>query len=153
MQLDNYTRDWDTMAKRNESVQDTPENDGMPTFAPSDKGVERKRKELPPVYVDAVSHSVDEPQMAVCASEDQAKTTTNYLRRAAEQLGFGLRVNTVYDNDRFEVHFQAKAKKAAPKYTANDIREWAFAHGYEVQGRIPADVRHAFKVANGYVTE
>jgi hypothetical protein len=49
------------------------------------------------------------------------------------------------------VHWLATAGKTARKYTTNDIRVWHEQEtGEKLTGKVPANVREAYKVAHGY---
>lgn len=98
------------------------------------------------------------PLMLPVQTAEQAKEVTNLLRRDARETEYGLRIqyqdgngNVVRDQDQAkEIHFVAK-ERSSRKYTTADIREWARETGTELPaGKIPNEIRHAFRIANGY---
>jgi len=135
---------------------------------PSDKGVERASTSGPnPIagVVVASWHKVQAGENGALkidvANEDQAKMVTGFVRRDARENNLGVSVQ--YRNGRGElvkdmakaksVHFCAK-QRSARAYTVVEIKEWAAANGYgEISGRVPPEVRTAFKVANGYAED
>lgn len=104
-----------------------------------------------------------------------ARAVTNYLRRDLGDQDARLSVQYQDDNGNVlhtkrekvdgktvthyptgvtQVHFAVKAGKTERKYTAEDIRKWAAANGHgEITGKIPTEVRDAFKRANGYAKD
>lgn len=105
-----------------------------------------------------------------------ARAVTNYLRRDLGEQDLTLRIqyqddkgnvlrakrtkdadgktSTVYPEGITQVHFVAKVGKSVQKYTAADIRKWAAENGHgEITGKIPTEVRDAFKLANGFAKE
>lgn len=128
------------------------------------------------------AYALDNPQMIAVPltlpSGDvaDAKTVTGYLRRDVGDQDIRLNVQyqdesgnvlhtkrvkgddgktrTEYPEGITQVHFVAKSGKTKAKYTADDIREWAAANGHgEITGKVPTEVRDAFKVANGYTKD
>lgn len=130
----------------------------------------------------AVAYSVDNPQMIPVplalpdGKSADARAVTNYLRRDLGDQELRLSVQyqddkgnvlhtkrtkdengatvTTYPEGVTQVHFVAKPGKTERKYTADDIRAWAKDNGHgEITGKIPANVREAFKLAKGYAKD
>lgn len=127
-------------------------------------GIERAaRAEKPNPLESAVVQSLQNDmalQVAV-KDADQAKAVTNLLRRAqakldkaaADEYQSGVRMNVQHRDG--AVHFHAKYGTVNRKYTAADIRTWwdeqPHADGdWDGKGKIPTDVREAYKVAFGF---
>lgn len=127
------------------------------------------------------AYALDNPQMitvplALPAGPADAKAVTGYLRRDVGDQDLRLSIQyqdangkvlhtkrvkdddgktrTVFPDGITQVHFVAKSGKTSQKYTADDIRAWAKDNGHgEITGKVPTEVRDAFKAANGYAKD
>lgn len=98
------------------------------------------------------------PLFVSVTGAEQAKQAANYIRRDAQELGVGVKVqyqdgsgNLATGDAIREVHFMQKPKKAL-KYTVADIKRWAGENGHgEIVGRVPEHIRQAYKEAHGLV--
>lgn len=117
-----------------------------------------KRAKEPNPTEEAVQHSRQTGEVLAFTDLPDAeavKKVTNFLRRAAADAQHGIQIQSVQaDNGTWTINFKAVEKKRDRKYTAKDIRTWAVANGYPQYSddklKITADVRDAFKAANGF---
>lgn len=117
-----------------------------------------KRAKEPNPTEEAVKHSRETGDVLAFAglpNEDAVKKVTNFLRRAANDADHGIQIQTVQTGDTWTINFKSVDKKRDRKYTAADIRTWAAENGYPQYGKddklkITAEVRDAFKSANGF---
>lgn len=150
------------MARRNAKTDDQPAEStgsGLPLAPRASQGVARAvkvRDENP--TLDAVRGTlVDGPMAYDVPDEESAKKVVNYLTRAATELGVGLRKSVSANADgTWSVDFEATEDKRVRKYSSDEIRAW-YGQTFEtdggpaeLSGRIPAEVREAFKIANGF---
>jgi hypothetical protein len=123
------------------------------------EGVKRapRAKEVNPL-LDHVRASLEEGPLAFdVANEEDAKKAASLLQRAATELGVGLAKSISANGDgTYAVDFEAKNQKREHNYTAKDIREWyertfaTDAGPAKLTGPISKEIRHVFRVANGY---
>lgn len=146
-------------AKQVENEQTAPTGALSLAVRPSEgvKRAERVREENP--TLEAVQQSLEAPQAYDVATEEDAKRVTSLLRRAAQDLGLGLSQSTSQNSDgTWTVDFQANNNKRQRSYTGDDIRAWYSDNFLTAddtpavlgKGKIPADVRTAYRIANGY---
>lgn len=141
------------MARKNGTAE--PAEAAEPTFQveESDYFPSGGRSSKPNPLTGAVKQSYDRDGKTLhvkVSTEDQAKQAERYIRSDAQTHGLGVRVKWERTDDRILVHYTGKDKKSY-NYSAQDIRDWGAANGYDVSnGRVPEYVRDAFKVAHGY---
>lgn len=104
---------------------------------------------------EAVKHSHDTGEALAfdgLPDGEAVKKVEGFLRRAASDAGHGIKIRaTVGDDGTHTVTFQATKQKRERQYTVEDIRTWAETNGFgKISGKVPANVRDAFKTANGY---
>lgn len=117
------------------------------------EGIVRVREPKPNPLEAAVLATLEQGALKVPVKDEaQAKQAILYVRRAALKHNLG---HSVQHRDG-AVHFKATREKRQRKYTDTDVREWASAEGYgeeHLHPRIHADIRQAFKVANGFAKD
>jgi hypothetical protein len=127
------------------------------------------RESKPNPFAGACAYALEHGATAQAVSNGQeAREVTNALRRdKADDMrltvqyqdadGNAVRVEKgaddklVYPDSIRSVHFGVKAGRQDRKYNTDDIRAWHLAtNGVEITGKVPPEVREAFKIANGF---
>lgn len=144
------------------AAEQVPATGGLTLAVRASSGVrraerERKDDETYNAVRDALSMTLTEGAKAFdVATEEESKKVVSLLQRAATELAVGLKKSVSVDGGVWTVDFEGNPVKRARKYTAKDIVAWygqnfaTDAGPAELTGPIPAEVREAYRIANGY---